>query len=66
MQTVKHSEAGREMLTWLEKFEKIEEKNKCLRVRFLDWLSVKLIDWSKQVKAASDRIDSPCVIKLRD
>jgi hypothetical protein len=61
-----HTEVGKEMLTWLEKFEKIEEKNKCLRVRFLDSLSAKLLVWSKKVKDMSDRIDSPCVIKLKD
>jgi predicted alpha/beta hydrolase family esterase len=66
MKTVKHTEVGREMLTWLEKFEKIEEKNKCLRVRFLDWLSAKLSVWSKKVKDMSNRIESPCVIKLKD
>lgn len=66
MAEIKHTEVGKEMLTWLEKFEKIEEKNRCLRVRFLDWFSAKLLVWSKKVKDMSDRIDSPCVIKLKD
>lgn len=48
----------------MNKFEKIEEKNRCVRVRFLDWLSNKLIVWSKKTKAMSDRIPSPCKIKI--
>ncbi len=47
-----------------EKFKKIELKERCLRVKFLDWLSAKLLDWSKKVHDVSIRIDSPCVIKL--
>ena len=61
---VEHSEAGKEMLGWLKKFEQIEEKNKCLRVQFLDWLSDKLLDWSNKCHVASVKIDSPCVIKV--
>ena len=48
----------------MKEFERIEEKNRCLRVRFLDWLSYQLADWSVRVKKVSDGIDSPCVIKL--
>ena len=48
----------------MQKFERIEEKNRCLRVQFLDWLSVKMHAWADGVKAMSDRIDSPCVIKI--
>jgi hypothetical protein len=50
----------------MKEFERIEEKNRCLRVRFLDWLSYQLADWSVRVKKTSDRIDSPCLIKLKD
>jgi hypothetical protein len=50
----------------MREFDRIEEKNRCLRVRFLDWLSYQLADWSVRVKKAADRIDSPCVIKLKD
>jgi hypothetical protein len=46
------------------KLNKIEEKNRCLRVQFLDWLSVKMHSWADGVKAMSDRIDSPCIIKV--
>jgi hypothetical protein len=48
----------------MKEFDRIEEKNRCLRVRFLDWLSYQLADWSVRVKKVSDGIDSPCVIKI--
>ena len=44
--------------------EKIEMKERCIRVRFLDWLSDKLLTWSKKVHEMSVKIDSPCVIRL--
>jgi hypothetical protein len=51
-------------------FERIEQKNRCLRVRFLDWLSEKVAyygrTWSVKIKKVSDNIHSPCVIKLKD
>lgn len=46
------------------KFDRIENKNKCLRVQFLDWLSNKMLVWSKKIKETSDRIDTPCVIRV--
>jgi hypothetical protein len=48
----------------MAKFDQIEQKQRCLRVRFLDWLSDKLLLWSKRVHEMSVKIDSPCVIKL--
>jgi len=48
----------------MAKFDQIEQKQRCLRVRFLDWLSDKLLSWSKRVHEMSVKIDSPCVIKL--
>jgi septation ring formation regulator EzrA len=48
----------------MAKFQKIEQKQSCLRVRFLDWLSDKLLSWSKKVHEMSVSIDSPCVIRL--
>jgi len=48
----------------MAKFDQIEQKQRCLRVRFLDWLSDKLLSWSKSVHQMSVKIDSPCVIKL--
>jgi len=48
----------------MAKFDQIEQKQRCLRVRFLDWLSDKLLAWSKSVHEMSVKIDSPCVIKL--
>ena len=47
-----------------QKLMKIEDKNKCLRVQFLDWLSDKLLNWSNKVHEAACRIDSPCIIKV--
>jgi len=61
---VEHSPVGKEMIGLLNKFHEIEEKNKCLRVQFLDWLSDKLLDWSNKCHVVSVRIDSPCVIKV--
>ena len=46
------------------KFDQIEQKQRCLRVRFLDWISDKLLSWSKRVHGMSVSINSPCVIKL--
>lgn len=61
---LQHTEVGEEMLGFLHRFEEIEEKSKCLRVQFLDWLSDKLLDWSNKCHVASVKIDSPCVIKV--
>ena len=44
--------------------QRIEQKERCIRVKFLDWLSNKLLSWSKSVHEMSVRIDSPCVIRL--
>ena len=63
-QKIEHTAVGSEMLDVLKKFEKIEEKSKCLRVQFLDWLSDKLLNWSNRIHVMSVRIDSPCVIKV--
>ena len=59
-----HTPVGSEILDVLQKFEKIEEKSKCLRVQFLDWLSDKLLDWSNRVHMMAANIDSPCIIKV--
>lgn len=48
----------------LSKLENIEAKEKCLRVRFLDWLSDKLLDWSNRVHLMASRINSPCLIEI--
>lgn len=53
-----------EVLKVLNRFREIEEKNRCLRVQFLDWLSAKLAVWSTKVKKMSDDIHSPCKIKI--
>ena len=62
--TVKHTAVGAEMKQVLEKFHQIEEKEKCLRVQFLDWFSDKLLNWSNRIHEMSVRIDSPCVIRV--
>jgi hypothetical protein len=61
---IRDSEDFQNIRNVMSKFEKIQEKNRCLRVQFLDWLSVKMHAWADGVKAMSDRIDSPCVIKI--
>lgn len=48
----------------MEKFQRIEMKERCLRVKFLDWISDTLAAWSKKAHEMSVKIDSPCVIKL--
>jgi hypothetical protein len=62
--TIRESEDFYNIRNVMQKFERIEEKNRCLRVQFLDWLSVKMHAWADGVKAMSDKIDSPCVIKI--
>jgi hypothetical protein len=61
---IRESEDFQNIRNVMSKFEKIQEKNRCLRVQFLDWLSVKMHAWADGVKAMSDRIDSPCIIKV--
>ena len=59
-----HMQAVDNVKNVMAKFEQIELKERCLRVKFLDWLSDKLLTWSKHVHEMSVSIDSPCVIKL--
>ena len=61
---IRESEDFQNIRNVMQKFKRIEEKNRCLRVQFLDWLSVKMHAWADGVKAMSDRIDSPCIIKV--
>ena len=61
---IRESEDFQNIRNVMQKFERIEEKNRCLRVQFLDWLSVRMHAWADGVKAISDRIDSPCIIKV--
>lgn len=61
---VQHTKVGEEMVGWLQKFQDIEKKNRCLRVRFLDWLSDKLLNWSNRLHVMSANIDSPCVLEV--
>ena len=46
------------------RLNQIEQKERCIRVKFLDWLSDKLLSWSKKVHGMSVKIDSPCIIRL--
>ena len=61
---IRDSEDFQHIRNVMQKFERIQEKNRCLRVQFLDWLSVKMHTWADGVKAMSDRIDAPCIIKV--
>ena len=61
---VQPTKVGEEMVSWLQKFQDIEKKNRCLRVRFLDWLSDKLLNWSNRLHVMSVNIDSPCVLEV--
>ena len=61
---IRDSEDFQNIRNVMSKFDRIQEKNRCLRVQFLDWLSVKMHTWADSVKAMSDRIDSPCIIKV--
>ena len=63
-ESIRKSEDFRNIRNVMQKFARIEEKNRCLRVQFLDWLAVKMHAWADGVKAMSDRIDSPCIIKI--
>lgn len=56
--------AADEMKDLWTKLNKIEAKEKCLRVQFLDWLSDKLLNWSNRVHVMSANIDSPCLIEV--
>ena len=53
-----------EMKVMLKRLEKIEAKEKCLRVQFLDWLSDKLLNWSNRVHVMAVKIESPCFIEV--
>lgn len=53
-----------EMKELNQKLRKIEAKEKCLRVQFLDWLSDKLLDWSNRAHVTASKIESPCIIEV--
>lgn len=48
----------------MNEFAKIEEKNRCFRVRVLDWLSDKFLSYSRKLHEMSNQISNPCAIKL--
>lgn len=52
----------------MAELRRIEEKERCIRVKMLDWLSDKIahygLTWSKKLKTMADNIHSPCAIKL--
>lgn len=60
----KPSEGALEIKNVLSRMQKIEAKEKCLRVQFLDWFSDKLLDWSNRVHVMSSKIESPCLIEV--
>ena len=53
-----------EMKNLWNKLNKIEAKEKCLRVQFLDWLSDKLLNWSNRIHVMSSKINSPCLLEV--
>ena len=53
-----------EMARLWSELNRIEAKERCLRVQFLDWLSDKLLDWSNRVHVMASKIDSPCLIEV--
>lgn len=59
-----HAQARDTTINVWNRLERIEQKERCIRVKFLDWLSAKLLVWSQKVHEMSVKIDSPCVIKL--
>ena len=59
-----HSKGGSEMLNVLTRLQKIEAKEKCLRVQFLDWLSDTLLNWSNRAHVMACKINSPCLIEV--
>lgn len=60
----RRTKLGSEMGDMLVKLNKIEAKEKCIRVQFLDWLSDKLLNWSNRIHMMSVRIESPCLIEV--
>lgn len=52
----------------MAKLNRIEEKQRCVRVRMLDWLADKVAyygdKWSTSLRTMADNIHSPCAIKL--
>ena len=48
----------------IKKLERVEGKNRCLRVRMLDWLSDTFHHWGDICHQKSVKIDSPCVIRM--
>ena len=59
-----HSKGGIEMSNVLTRLQKIEDKEKCLRVQFLDWLSNTLLNWSNRAHVMACKINSPCLIEV--
>lgn len=59
-----HSKGGTKMLNVLTRLQKIEAKEKCLRVQFLDWLSDTLLNWSNRAHVMACKINSPCIIEV--
>jgi len=58
----KHSQD--QIYSVISNLNKIEEKNRCIRVRMFDWLSDLFSHWSEVCHEKSVKIDSPCAIKL--
>jgi hypothetical protein len=48
----------------IEKFEKINAKNNCMRVRFYDWFANYLESSAQKMRDRAFKITSPCAISL--
>lgn len=63
---IRETEDYKSTLLVLRQFQRIEQKNRCVRVRFLDWLAAKLQELSIKTKNMADQIHSPCALKLKE
>ena len=63
---IRETDDYKSTLLVLQQFQRIEQKNRCVRVRLLDWLSKKLQAWSIKTKNMADQIHSPCALKLKE
>ena len=59
---IENAIAKKHIAKTMEKLNKIDQKNQCVRVKFLDWLAAQLLHWSNLVKARADKIQSPCIL----
>jgi len=63
-----HEQAIKTAKSMMSELKRIEEKQRCVRVRILDWLADTISHygnkWSTGLRTMADNIHSPCAIKL--